>query len=163
MIYRSQLGILQSTKIIFHLTEFSDQSKHASWCKIFSDFVYCRNKCTLNIYTYIYNVNLNLHNYYNNHTFLHNFALTNVRDFELNRLRLRYYFLSVKYFQEMKIFSSIWLHPENSIGKYFQVFGNILKMLFFYLFLTFPQLFSQLPNKFYNRKFQYINLKETKI
>ena len=32
-------------------------------------------------------------------------------------------------------------------------------MLFFYYFLT----FSQLPNKFYNRKFQYINLKKTKI
>ena len=39
------------------------------------------------------------------------------------------------------------------------MFDNILKMLFFYIFFT----FSQLPNKFYNRKFQYINLKETKI
>ena len=31
-------------------------------------------------------------------------------------------------------------------------------MLFSYYFLT----FSQLPNKFYNRKFQYINLKKQK-
>ena len=33
------------------------------------------------------------------------------------------------------------------------MFGNILKMLFFYKCFTFPQPFSQLPNKFYNIKF----------
>ena len=53
-------------------------------------------------------------------------------------------------FQQMlwKIFSSVWLCSENAI---------------FYQFLTFSQPFSQLPNKFHNRKFQYINLKQTKI
>ena len=76
--------------------------------------------------------------------------------------------LSVKYFQvkiflRKKIFSSVWLHYENYVRKYFQVFGCILKILFFYWILTFSQPFSQLPNKFHNRKFQYINLKETKI
>ena len=35
-------------------------------------------------------------------------------------------------------------------GKYFHVFGSILKMLFSYKFFT----FSQHPNKFYYRKFQ---------
>ena len=39
------------------------------------------------------------------------------------------------------------------------VFGNILKMLFSYKILT----FSQLLNKFHNKKFQYIYLKQTKI
>ena len=57
------------------------------------------------------------------------------------------------------MFSSVWLHYENCSRKCFHVFGCILKMLFSYYFLT----FSQLPNKFYNRKFQYINLKQTKI
>ena len=32
----------------------------------------------------------------------------------------------------------------------------------FYWFLTFSQLFSQLPNKFYNRKYQYIQLTKQK-
>ena len=36
-------------------------------------------------------------------------------------------------------------------------------MLFFYKFFTFFHPFFQLPNKFYIKKFQYINLKETKI
>ena len=36
------------------------------------------------------------------------------------------------------------------------MFVCILKMLF-------SQPLSQLPNKFYNKKFQYINLKKTKI
>ena len=42
------------------------------------------------------------------------------------------------------------------------MFGCILKILFSYYFLTFSHPFSQLPNKFYNRKFQYINLKKQK-
>ena len=42
------------------------------------------------------------------------------------------YFLSVKYFRERKIFSSIWLHYENCSRKCFHVFGCILKMLFSY-------------------------------
>ena len=46
------------------------------------------------------------------------------------------------------MFSCVWLHSENAI---------------FLLFLTFSHPFSQLPNHFYNRKFQYINLKQTKI
>ena len=72
------------------------------------------------------------------------------------------YFPSVKYFRERKIFSSVWLHYENYSRKCFHVFGCILKMLFSYYFLTFSYPFSQLPNKFYNRKFQYINLKKQK-
>ena len=56
---------------------------------------------------------------------------------------------------ERKIFSSVWLHHENFFRKYFHVFVCILKMLF-------SQPLSQLPNKFYNRKFQYINLKKQK-
>ena len=67
-------------------------------------------------------------------------------------------FSGVKYFRERKIFSSVWLHYENCFRKCFHVFGCILKMLFFYYFLT----FSQLPNKFYDRKFQSINLKKQK-
>ena len=43
------------------------------------------------------------------------------------------------------------------------VFGNILKMLFSYKILTFSQPFCQLLNKFHNKKFQYIYLKQTKI
>ena len=43
------------------------------------------------------------------------------------------------------------------------MFGNILKMLFSYKFFTFSHLFSQLPNKFYNRKFQNIHLTQPKI
>ena len=43
------------------------------------------------------------------------------------------------------------------------MFGNILKMLFFYKFFTFSQPFSQLPNKFYIRKFQNIHLTQPKI
>ena len=39
------------------------------------------------------------------------------------------------------------------------MFGNIMKMLFSYKFFT----FSQLPNKFYNRKFQNIHLTQPKI
>ena len=62
------------------------------------------------------------------------------------------YFSGVKYFQERKIFSSVWLHFKNYIRKQFSVFGNILKMLFSYKFFTFSQLFSHLPNKFYIRK-----------
>ena len=38
------------------------------------------------------------------------------------------------------------------------VFSSILNMLFSYQFFTFSQPFSQLQNKFRNRKFQYINL-----
>ena len=57
---------------------------------------------------------------------------------------------------EIRVFGSAM---ENSPKKQFLVFGNILKMLFSYKFFT----FSQLPNKFHNRKFQYINLKQTKI
>ena len=71
-------------------------------------------------------------------------------------------FSGVKYFRERKIFSSVWLHYENCSRKYFHVFGCILKIPFFYYFLTFSHPFSQLPNKFYNRKFQYINLKKQK-
>ena len=44
------------------------------------------------------------------------------------------------------------LHFKNYIRKQFSVFGNILKMLFFYKFFTFSQPFSQLPNKFYITK-----------
>ena len=43
--------------------------------------------------------------------------------------------------------SGIWLHS---------------KIPNFYWFLTFSQLFSQLPNKFYNRKYQYIQLTKQK-
>ena len=71
-------------------------------------------------------------------------------------------FSGVKYFRERKIFSSVWLHYENCSRKCFHVFGCILKMLFSYYFLTFSHPFSQLPNKFYNRKFQSINLKKQK-
>ena len=71
-------------------------------------------------------------------------------------------FSGVKYFQKRKIFSSVWLHYENCFRKCFHVFGCILKMLFSYYFFTFSHLFSQLPNKFYNRKFQYITLKKQK-
>ena len=39
------------------------------------------------------------------------------------------------------------------------MFGNILKMPFFYKIFT----FSQLPNKFYIKKFQNIHLTQTKI
>ena len=39
------------------------------------------------------------------------------------------------------------------------MFDNILKMLFFYKIFT----FSQLPNKFYIKKFQNIHLTQTKI
>ena len=67
-------------------------------------------------------------------------------------------FSGVKYFRESKIFSSVWLYYENCSIKCFHVFGYILEMLFSYYLLT----FSQLPNKFYNRKFQYINLKKQK-
>ena len=67
-------------------------------------------------------------------------------------------FLGVKYFRESKIFSSVWLYYENCSIKCFHVFGYIMEMLFSYYLLT----FSQLPNKFYNRKFQYINLKKQK-
>ena len=42
------------------------------------------------------------------------------------------------------------------------MFGNILKLLFSYIFFTFSQPFSQLPNKFYNRKFQNIHFNTTK-
>ena len=38
------------------------------------------------------------------------------------------------------------------------VFSSILNILFSYQFFTFSQPFSQLQNKFRNRKFQYINL-----
>ena len=38
------------------------------------------------------------------------------------------------------------------------VFSSILNMLFSYQFFTFSHPFSQLQNKFRNRKFQYINL-----
>ena len=65
-----------------------------------------------------------------------------------------------------KIFSRYAIFQK---GKYFQVFGcimkmvvenifmccgSILKMLFSYKFFTFSQLFSQHPNKFYYKKFQ---------
>ena len=40
------------------------------------------------------------------------------------------------------------------LGHRFLVFSNILKILFSYKFFSFSQLFFQLPNKFYNRKFQ---------
>ena len=80
-----------------------------------------------------------------------------------------------KLFSKCKILSG-----ENIFGKgkYFLVFCCILKivlenifrclvtfpkMQFFYQFLTFSQQFFQLPNKFYNRKFQYINLKKQKL
>ena len=56
---------------------------------------------------------------------------------------------------ERKIFSSVWLHYEIFFRKYFHMFVCILKMLF-------SQSLSQLPKKFYNRKFQYINLKKQK-
>ena len=46
------------------------------------------------------------------------------------------------------------MHYENYCKKYFYVFGSILKMLFFYKFFIFFQLFSQHPNKFYYKKFQ---------
>ena len=36
-------------------------------------------------------------------------------------------FLGVKYFQERKIFSSIWLYSKKCFGKYFLVFGCILE------------------------------------
>ena len=39
------------------------------------------------------------------------------------------------------------------------MFDNILKMLFFYKIFT----FSQLPNKFYIKKFQNIHLTQSKI
>ena len=39
------------------------------------------------------------------------------------------------------------------------MFGNIMKMLFSYKCFT----FSQLPNKFYNKKFQNIHLTQLKI
>ena len=39
------------------------------------------------------------------------------------------------------------------------MFGNILKILFSYKFFT----FSQLPNKFYIKKFQNIHLTQPKI
>ena len=45
------------------------------------------------------------------------------------------------------MFSGVWLHSKNAI---------------FLLFLTFFHPFSQVPNNFYNRKFLYINLKQTK-
>ena len=48
---------------------------------------------------------------------------------------------------------------ENSPKKRFPMFGNILKMLFSYKFYT----FSQLLNKFYNRKFQNIHLTQPKF
>ena len=61
---------------------------------------------------------------------------------DIGRLGLRLCFVPVKYFIEnkyllknyfwkRKIFSSVWLHYENCSRKYFHVFGNILKMLFF--------------------------------
>ena len=34
------------------------------------------------------------------------------------------------YFQERKIFTSVWLYYENFSRNYFHVFGNVLKMLF---------------------------------
>ena len=79
-------------------------------------------------------------------------------------------------FGSFKIFFRKYLFFENAIygkgkyfqvfgcimkivgGKYFHVFGSILKMLFSYKFFTFSQLFSQHPNKFYYRKFQNIHL-----
>ena len=39
LFYISQVDILWSTKIIFRLTEFFGQSKHAPWCKIFFIFL----------------------------------------------------------------------------------------------------------------------------
>ena len=42
------------------------------------------------------------------------------------------------------------------------MFGCILKMLFSTSFSHFFQPFSQIPNKFYNRKFQYIQLTKQK-
>ena len=39
LFYTSGVDILQSTEIIFRLIEFSSQSKHAPWCKIFSIFL----------------------------------------------------------------------------------------------------------------------------
>ena len=86
------------------------------------------------------------------------YLLTNKAAFWLNIK----YFLSVKYFWGKKIFLSVWLHYENCFRKCFLVFGCILKMLFSNYFLIFSHQFSQLPNKFYNRKFQYINLKKQK-
>ena len=59
-------------------------------------------------------------------------------------------------FEKWKYFLSVWLYYENCSRKYFQVFGFIMKILIFYKLFT----FSQLPNKFYNRKFQYINLEK---
>ena len=35
--------------------------------------------------------------------------------------------LGVKYFQERKIFSSVWLHFKKCFGKYFLVFGCVLE------------------------------------
>ena len=67
------------------------------------------------------------------------------------RLRLfwcKILFYGWKYFRERKIFSNVLLHFKNYIRKQFSVFGNILKMLFSYKFVT----FSQLPNKFYITK-----------
>ena len=52
----------------------------------------------------------------------------------------------------MKIFFNILLHFKNYIKIFFSVFGNILKILFFYNFFTLSQLFSQFLAKFYIRK-----------
>ena len=61
---------------------------------------------------------------------------------EGSRVELGSVWLGVKYFQERKIFSSVWLHLKNYIRKQFSVFGNILKMLFSYKIFTLSQLFS---------------------
>ena len=39
LFYTSGIDILQLAEIILCLTKFSDQSKHALWCKIFSVFL----------------------------------------------------------------------------------------------------------------------------
>ena len=86
-------------------------------------------------------------------------------------LKFRLCLATWKLFSECKIFSSETIFRK---GKYFQVFGCILKIVLENIFrclitfwkcyfFTFFQSFSQLPNKFYNRKFSIYKFKETKI
>ena len=65
-------------------------------------------------------------------------------------------------FLEKENVLSIWLHSKKSFGKYFHVFFCVLENALENTFSTNFSHFSHLPNKYYNKKSQYINPKKQK-
>ena len=68
----------------------------------------------------------------------------------LENYQFRLCLAQCKMISECKIFSSVWSHHKKCFGKYFKVFGCVLEN-------PLENTFSQLPNKYYNKKSKYIN------